>query len=105
MTATTGFERDNVGLFIRKDPSAVMDYYIDYSTFLDSGDTITTQTTTVDSGITLDSSSIVTGNTKIKHVISGGVVGTAYTVKVEANSNDGLTFVHRYRIKCENIHL
>jgi hypothetical protein len=105
MTATTGFERDNVGLFIRKDPASVMDYFIDYSTFLEAGDSITSQTTTVDSGITLDSSSIVTGNTKIKHVISGGTVGTAYTVKVEANSNDGLTFVHRYRIKCENIHL
>ena len=105
MTATTGFERDNVGLFIRKDPASVIDYFIDYSTFLEAGDSITSQTTTVDSGITLDSSSIVTGNTKIKHVISGGTVGTAYTVKVEANSNDGLTFVHRYRIKCENIHL
>lgn len=105
MTATTGFERDNVGLFIRKDPNSVMDYYIDYTSFLASGDTISTQTTTVDSGITLDSSSIVTGDKKVKMVLSGGVVGTAYTVKVTANTTDGLTFVHRFRIKCENIYL
>ena len=60
MTATTGFERDNQGLFIRKDPSAVMNYTIDYTTFLESGDSITSQTTTVDTGMTVDSSSIVT---------------------------------------------
>ena len=38
MTATTGFERDNVGLFIRKDPQSVMDYIVDYTNFLGTGD-------------------------------------------------------------------
>lgn len=105
MTATTGFERDNTGYFIRKDPESVMDYYIDYSTFLESGDAISTQTTTVDTGITLDSSEILSGNKKIKMFISGGTVGTAYTVKTTATTDDGLTLVHRFRIKCEQIHL
>lgn len=105
MTAITGFERDNVGLFIRKDPESVMDYTIDYTSFLATGDTITSQTTEADTGITVDSSSIVTGDKKVTMVLSGGVVGTAYTVKVTANTNDGLTFIHRFRIKCENIHL
>jgi len=105
MTATTGFERDNQGLFIRKDPEAVMNYTVDYSTFLESGDSIASQTTTVDSGMTVDSSSIVSGNKKVTMQLSSGVVGTAYTVKITAVSNDGLTFVHRYRIKCEQIHL
>ena len=105
MTATTGFERDNQGLFIRKDPEAVMDYTIDYSTFLDSSDTITSHTITVDSGITKDSSSIVSGNKKVTMQLSGGVAGTAYTIKVTAGTSDGLTFIHRFRIKCEQIHL
>lgn len=105
MTATTGFERDNVGLFMRKDPESVMDYFVDYSTFLESGDTISTQTTVADTGLTVDSSVIQSGDKKVKMVLSGGTVGTAYTVKVTANTTDGLTFVHRFRIKCENIHL
>ena len=105
MTATTGFERDNVGLFIRKDPQAVMNYSIDYSSFLDSGDSITSQTTTIDSGMTVDSSSIHSNNKIVLMQLSSGTVGTAYTVKVTANTNDGLTFVHRFRIKCEEIHL
>tara|TARA_Y100000114_G_scaffold149207_1_gene163085 strand:- start:82 stop:399 length:318 start_codon:yes stop_codon:yes gene_type:complete len=105
MTATTGFERDNVGLFIRKDPSAVMDYTIDYTSYLDGSDTITSHTITVDSGITKDSSSIVTGNKKITMTLSGGTAQTAYTIKVSASTNDGLTFIHRFRIKCEDIHL
>ncbi len=105
MTATTGFERSTEGLFHRKDPDAVMDYTIDYSSFLAAGDSITSHTITPDSGITKDSSSIVTGNKKITMKLSGGTVGTAYTIKVTAGTNDGLTFVHRYQIKCENIHL
>ena len=105
MTATTGFERDNVGLFIRKDPQSVMNYTIDYSKFLESGDSISTQTTTIDSGMTVDSSSIHSNNKQVLMTLSSGVAGTAYTVKVTANTSDGLTFVHRFRIKCEQIHL
>ena len=105
MTATTGFERDNVGFYIRKDPASVMDYFVDYSTFLESGDSISSQTTTVDSGLTLDSSAIESGNKKINHILSGGTAGTTYDVKIEAQTSDGLTLVHRYRIKCEEIYL
>tara|TARA_B100001094_G_C17612006_1_gene521686 strand:- start:202 stop:519 length:318 start_codon:yes stop_codon:yes gene_type:complete len=105
MTATTGFERDNVGLFIRKDPSAVMNYTIDYQTYLDSGDSITSHTITVDTGITKDSSSIHSNSKKILMQLSGGTAQTAYTIKVSASTNDGLTFIHRFRIKCEDIHL
>jgi len=105
MTAITGFERDNQGFFIRKDPESVMDYFVDYSTFLESGDSIASQITTVDSGITLDSSAIESGNKKIKHILSGGTAGTNYDVKIEAQTSDGLTMVHRYRIKCELIYL
>ena len=105
MTATTGFERDNTGFFIRKDPEAVMDYFVDYSTFLESGDSITSQTTTVDTGLTLDSSSIHNNNKKVILFISGGTVGTTYDVKITAVTANGLTMVHRFRIKCENIYL
>lgn len=105
MTATTGFERDNTGYFIRKDPESVMDYFVDYSTFLESGDALASQTTTVDSGLTLDSSAIESGNKKVKIFLSGGTAGATYTVKVVAVTDNALTLVHRFRIKCELIHL
>ena len=105
MTAITGFERDNVVLFIRKDPQSVMDYIVDYTNFLGTCDAISTQAVTVDTGITKDSSAIVSGNKKVTMTLSGGTAGTAYTIKTTVTTSDGLTFVHRYRIKCEEIHL
>lgn len=105
MTATTGFERDNTGFFIRKDPASTMNYTVDYTSFLDSGDSITSQTTTADTGLTVASSSIVSGNKKVTMTLSGGTVGTAYDVKIVVVTNDGLTFVHRYKVKCEEIYL
>lgn len=105
MTATTGFERDNTGYFIRKDPESVMDYFVDYSTFLESGDSISSQTTTADTGITVDSSSIHNNNKKVIIFLSGGTAGETYTIKVVAVTANALTLVHRFRIKCEQIHL
>lgn len=105
MTATTGFKRDNQGYFIRKDPDSVMDYFIDYSTFLESSDSIASQTTTVDTGLTLDSSSIHNNNKKVILFVSGGTAGTVYTVKTVAVTANALTLVHRFRIKCEEIYL
>ena len=105
MTATTGFERDNTGFFIRKDPESVMDYFIDYSTFLESSDSISTHTITADTGLTVDSSTVLSGNKKIKMFLSGGTAGTTYDVKADVDTADGLTMIHRFRVKCENIYL
>ena len=60
-----------------KDPSAVLDYVIDWSDWLD-GDTISTSTWTVPSGITKDSDTKTTTATTIW--LSGGTVGTKYAV-------------------------
>ncbi len=101
MTATTGFERDNQGAFIRKDPQAVLDYQLDYTNYLATGDSIASQTTTVDTGITLDSSAIVTGNKIVKLFLSGGTAGTVYTVKNTIVTADNRTAVKRFRVKVE----
>jgi len=105
MTATTGFERDNQGFFIRKDPESVMDYFVDYSTFLESGDSISTHTITADTGLTVDSSEILNGDKKIKMILSGGTENTTYDVKADVDTADGLTMIHRFRVKCEKIYL
>lgn len=105
MTASTGFERDNQGLFIRKDPESVMDYTIDYTNMLVDGATISSHTVTPDSGITKDSSSIVSGNKKITMTLSGGTVNTVYTIKLTVVTSASYTIVRRFRVKCEQIHL
>ena len=58
-----------------KDPDAVLDYTIDWETWLDS-DTISTSTWTVPSGITKASDTNTTTTTTIW--LSGGTAGTSY---------------------------
>lgn len=62
-----------VGIF-RKDPDAVLPYYIDWSEWLEDGDTIAASDWTVD-GCTKDSSTFNDTITTI--VVSGGTVGVA----------------------------
>lgn len=105
MASTTGFERDNTGAFIRKGPLEVMDYTIDFTNFLTGGDLIDTHTFTADTGITVDSSSKAANEKSVSVVLSGGTAGTAYTIKCTITTDNGLTVVRRFRIKCEEIHL
>ncbi len=60
-----------------KDPSAVLDYCIDWSSWLNAiGDTIATSTWTVTSGLTVDSSTNTTTAATIW--VSGGSIGKKY---------------------------
>lgn len=72
-----------------KDSDAVLDYKFDYKSFtngrgfsdwLESGETINTFTITSASGITVDSSSKQDTNTSVIAILSGGTVGTSYTI-------------------------
>ena len=105
MASTTGFEQDNTGAFILKDPESVMDYTIDYSNFLAAGDTINTFSFTATSGITIDSSSKAANNKSVTVVLSGGTAGTTYTIKSTIVTANSTTAVKRFRVKCEEIHL
>ena len=58
-----------------KDPDAVLNYSIDWETWL-SSDTISTSSWTVDTGITKDSDSNTTTATSV--VVSAGTAGTTY---------------------------
>lgn len=60
-----------------KDPNAVLDYTIDWSLWLD-GDTISTSTWTVGSGIVKDLDTKTATTTTIW--LSGGTLATSYTV-------------------------
>ena len=103
MTASTGYERDNTGAFIKKDPESVLDYTINWSDFLTTGDTVASATYTVDTGLTKDSNSNTTTATTV--TLSGGTAGTVYTVKCVMTTTASRVAARRFRVKCEELHL
>lgn len=63
-----------------KDPAAVLDWLFKWIDWLESGETITTHTITVDTGITDDSSAIVDSSKNVEVFLSGGTAGQFYLV-------------------------
>lgn len=72
-----------------KDPTAVLDYRIDWASWLADAETITTSTWTAQTGITIDSSSATTTTTTVW--LSGGTARTVYTVTNRITTNQGRT--------------
>jgi len=83
-----------------KDPDAVLDYAWDWagltngttgarSDWLASGETIVSYTVTVPAGITKDSESSTTSTVTVW--LSGGTVGTYYTIACEIVTSEGRT--------------
>lgn len=64
-----------------KDPDAVLDYKFDWSDWLATNETISSQTTTASTGLTVDSSSITDANKSVTVWLSSGTVGNTYTVR------------------------
>ena len=103
MATLTGFQQDRVGHFIEKDPYAVLDYSLDWTNWMPSGDTIsaisiTAETISGDSApLAIDSSTntdyIATAN------ISGGTVGNIYNVEYKIITTNGLRDSRNFRIK------
>ena len=100
---STGFETNNTGAFIRKDPESVLDYTINWANWLSSGDTIATSTYTVPTGITADSVSNTTTTATVK--LSSGTAGTNYVIKNSITTGNGLTCVRRFTVKVQEMHL
>jgi len=82
-----------------KDPSAVLDYQMDWSSWLDT-DTISTSTWTVPTGITKDSDNNDTTTATIW--LSGGTAGTTYEIVNKIVTANGRTEERTLTIICEN---
>lgn len=103
MPNLTGFKEDRVGIFIEKDPYAVLDYTLDWTNWMPSGDTITSisvsaETITGDTTpLTIDSTSntnyLATAN------ISAGTAGNIYNVEFKIVTTNGLQDSRNFRIK------
>lgn len=83
-----------------KDPDAVLDYGFDWSSWLASGETISTSTWTVDSGITKDSDTSTTTTTTAW--LSGGTAGVSYLAVNRVVTSHGRTEDRTIRINVRN---
>lgn len=79
-----------------KDPDEVLDYALDWSNVLETGETISTSTWTVPSGITDSSASISGSTTRIW--LSSGTSGTVYSVTNKIVTSDGRTWERTARL-------
>lgn len=72
-----------------KDPDAVLPYVFDWTDWLASGETISSATMTVETGLTKDSET----NTTTTHTVwvSGGTIGTRYLLTSRVTTNLGKT--------------
>jgi hypothetical protein len=91
MATLTGFKTDRVGAYIEKDPYAQLDYSLDFSNYLPTGDTISTVSITVDSNSNTD--------TVATAIISGGTAGTIYNVEFKITTANALQDSRNFRIK------
>jgi len=70
-------------------PSEALSYEIDATDWLaDRGDTAASHTVSVESGLTLQASTLVGG--KVRFWVTGGVSGTTYKVTVRITTTTGL---------------
>lgn len=114
MANLTGFKRDNQGAFIEKHPSANIQYAVDFTDYLNSGDSIASATVTLES-ISGDAAplafptSAVTDTTISGAVVSarlnGGTSGNVYNVDVQITTSGGDTDVRRFRIVVGEKHI
>ena len=114
MANLTGFKRDNQGAYIEKHPSANIQYGVDFTDYLNSGDNIATATVAIET-ITGDTSplgfptdqatDVTTAGAVVSIRLSGGTTGNVYNVDVTVNTGNGDTDVRRFRIVVGEKHL
>ncbi len=84
-------------LFV-KDPSAVKDYWFDWSSVLDSGETITASTWT-GGGLTVSGETTLGAKTGAK--LGGGALGSVYIVSNAVTTSSGRSYTRQMRISAQ----
>jgi len=109
MANLTGFQTDRAGLYAVKDPDANIQYGLDFTDYLNSGDSITSASCSIES-IAGDSDPLafptnqatdvyVTGGVLVNVRVEGGSVGNIYTLKITIVTTQGDTDARSFRIK------
>ena len=103
MAQLTGFKSDNQGTYILKDNKATLDYTLDWTDWMPTGDTILSASVTADNTIgdstSLAVDSVTTTDYKVTAYISGGETGQIYNVEYVINTSNGLKDSRNFRIK------
>lgn len=89
----------SLGTVVKK-PGDSIDYDVDYSRWLPSGDRLTTATASIEGG-TASITSTQVSETQVRVWLAGGTNGESATIKVVANTQQGRTkeICFRLRIK------
>tara|TARA_R110000772_G_scaffold118888_1_gene224737 strand:- start:165 stop:494 length:330 start_codon:yes stop_codon:yes gene_type:complete len=106
MATLTGYLRDSKGIYIDKDPDAILDYTLNWTNYTQDSDAIATATWSV-SVISGDAAPLVAGASSITGdqvtvIINGGTVGNIYTVNCLITTTEGLTDRRNFRIVIKN---
>jgi hypothetical protein len=105
--ALTGFQRDNTGIFINKDPDANIEYALDFVDYLNTGDSLSSVTVTIGT-ISGDLAPLAfpTGagtdvnisGTKAIFRVNAGTAGNIYPIQVQITTANGDTDSRHFRI-------
>jgi len=114
MANLTGFKRDNEGAYIEKASSANIQYAVDWTDYLNSGDAISSATVAIEA-ITGDTNAlrlptnaatdVVITSTIVSIRLRGGTLGNIYNVDVTITTSNGDTDKRRFRIIITEKHL
>lgn len=103
----TGYQQDNQGSWISKDPEAQLIYSLDWSQWLPTGDSLASvvyslQVRANDPAPLIKNTEGVQSGTISYVELSGGQVGKIYTVTAEVTTTDGNIDRRNFRVKVEN---
>lgn len=107
MTNITGFRQSVKGQYIPKDPDAELTYTVDWTDWLNDGDTLAQVSWTVStvagdaSPMTIGVSGILPGTQKAYVELLAGTDGEVYEVKNTVTTSDGAVDVRRFKVKVE----
>ena len=103
MPSTTGFKEDRVGAYIEKDPYSVLDYSLDWTNWMPSGDTISTISVTAETIAGDSAPLVIDSSTNTDYIatanISGGTAGNIYNVEFRIDTTNSLKDSRNFRIK------
>lgn len=83
----------------RKDPDAIIDFGVDWSDWLATGETITASWWTVESGLTENSNTF--GDTSTTIWVQGGTAGETYTLANKVATSGGRTDERSFEVMVE----
>ena len=114
MADLTGFLRDNKGAYITKDPDANVIYGVDWASYLNAGDNLSTATVTIQA-ISGDSTPLAfptsagtdvsISGTQVNIRLNAGTASKEYTIDCKVVTTGGDTDNRRFRIIVKRKHL